>query len=71
MSMREVVLITDATLVLKSSNNQALVFFADAITGAPLANANVSLWETYYRNNRWLWRRHGKRLVPTGSLVLF
>ena len=58
MSAREVVLITDATLVLKSSNNQALVFFADAITGAPLANANVSLWETYYRNDRWLWRRH-------------
>jgi uncharacterized protein YfaS (alpha-2-macroglobulin family) len=57
MSMREIVLITDATLVLKSSNNQALVFFADAITGAPLANANVSLWETYYRNDRWLWRR--------------
>ena len=58
LSSRDVVLISDATLVLKSSNHQALVFFADAITGAPIANANVSLWEMYYQNNRWLWRRH-------------
>ena len=63
---REVILVSDATLVLKSSNNQALVFFADAITGAPLANANVTLWETYYHNNRWLWRRHGQTTDASG-----
>ena len=57
LSAREVVLITDATLVLKSSATQALAFFADAITGAPIANANVALWETYQRNEKWYWRR--------------
>ena len=57
LSAREVVLISDATLVLKSSTNQALAFFADAVTGAPIANANVALWESYYRNDRWHWRR--------------
>lgn len=45
---RELILVSDATLVLKSSGKQALVFFSNALTGAPIANANVVLWETYY-----------------------
>jgi uncharacterized protein YfaS (alpha-2-macroglobulin family) len=57
LSAREVVLVTDASLVIKASNRQGLLFFADAITGAPLANANVALWESYYVNNKWHWRR--------------
>src|SRR5215213_4707780 len=39
LSVRDVVLISDATLVLKSTATQALVFFTDALTGAPIANA--------------------------------
>src|SRR5215213_8266250 len=57
LSAREIVLVSDASLVLKSSNNQALVFFTDAITSAPIANAGVALWESYYVNSRWRWRR--------------
>jgi uncharacterized protein YfaS (alpha-2-macroglobulin family) len=57
LSAREVVLVSDATLVLKSSPTQALVFFADAVTGAPIANAGIVLWESYYENNKWRWRR--------------
>jgi uncharacterized protein YfaS (alpha-2-macroglobulin family) len=58
LSARDLVLVSDATLVIKSSVRQALVFFADALTGAPIANANVSLWESYYDNNsKWRWRR--------------
>jgi len=57
LSARDVVLVSDATLVLKSSNSQALVFFADAITGAPIANASVALWESYYQNSKPHWRR--------------
>jgi len=56
-SAREIVLVSDATLVLKSSSKQALVFFADAVTGAPIANANIALWESYYLNNKYRWRR--------------
>ncbi len=56
-SARDVVLVSDATLVLKSSTNQALVFFADALTGAPIANANIALWESYYQNGKLRWRR--------------
>jgi alpha-2-macroglobulin len=57
LSSREIVLVSDATLVLKSSSNQALVFFTNALTGAPFANASVALWESYYVNGRWRWRR--------------
>ena len=57
LSVRDVVLVSDATLVVKSSTNQVLAFFADAITGAPIPNANVALWESFYRNNKWHWRR--------------
>ena len=39
LTVRDIVLVSDATLVVKSSNNQVLAFFADAITGAPIANA--------------------------------
>ena len=57
LSSRELVLVTDATLVIKASVRQGLTFFADAITGAPIPNANVVLWEQYYLNDRWHWRR--------------
>lgn len=57
LSSRDIVLVTDTTLVLKSSSTQALAFFTNALTGAPIANASVALWESYYLNNRWRWRR--------------
>ncbi len=57
LSARDLVLITDVSLVLKSSAKQALVYFSNALTGAPVANANVTLWESYYDNNKWRSRR--------------
>ncbi|HYV12381.1 MAG TPA: alpha-2-macroglobulin family protein [Pyrinomonadaceae bacterium] len=57
LTSREIVLVSDATLVLKSSSTQALAFFTNALTGAPIANATVALWESYYLNGRWRWRR--------------
>lgn len=57
LSSRDLILVTDAALVLKSSAKQVLVYFADALTGAPIANANVTLWENYYDNNKWRSRR--------------
>jgi uncharacterized protein YfaS (alpha-2-macroglobulin family) len=61
LSARDLVLVTDATLVLKSSATQALVYFSNAVTGAPIANANVTLWESYYENNKW----HSRRIAQT------
>jgi len=56
LSARELVLVSDVTVVLKSAKNQALVFFANALTGAPIANANVTLLENYYQG-KWRLRR--------------
>ncbi len=64
LSARDLVLITDVSLVLKSSPTQALVFFSNAVTGAPLANAKVTLWENYYdgdSSTKW----HARRLAQT------
>ena len=57
LSAREMILVSDATLVLKSTPSQALVFFADALSGAPISNATIALWESYYVNSSWHWRR--------------
>ena len=57
LSSRELVLVTDVAVVLKSSAKQALVYFSNALTGAPIANANVALWESYYTNSQWHWRK--------------
>lgn len=57
LTARDLILVTDVSLVMKSSARQALAYFNHAITGAPIANATVALWESYYRNNKWYWRR--------------
>jgi uncharacterized protein YfaS (alpha-2-macroglobulin family) len=54
---RELILVTDATMILKTSSKQALVFFTNALTGLPIANASIALWESYYQNSKWHWRR--------------
>ncbi|MGI8920022.1 MAG: alpha-2-macroglobulin family protein [Pyrinomonadaceae bacterium] len=57
LTSRDVLLVTDASIVLKTTPKQALVFFAKALSGAPIANAQVALWESYYQNNKWHWRK--------------
>jgi hypothetical protein len=54
---RDLILITDTSLVLKTSPKQALVYFSHALTGAPVPNASIVLWENYYQNSKSLWRR--------------
>jgi hypothetical protein len=52
---RDVVMVTDATLVLKTSSKRALVYFCNAGTGAPLSGAGVKLWQKVYENQDWVW----------------
>jgi hypothetical protein len=70
LSAREIVLVSDATLVMKSSNSQALVFFTDALTSAPIPNASIALWESYYLNGRWRWRRV-RQMTDANGLARF
>src|SRR5262249_49242246 len=57
LSSRDVVLITDASIVLKTSPKQAVVYFCNAVTGAPVPNASVALWDRYYPKEKWHWRK--------------
>ncbi len=65
---RELVLVTDVSLVLKTSGRQALVYFCNALSGAPVANANVKLWEKSYRTNggEWVWREISQTTNQSG-----
>jgi len=52
-SSRELILVSDAVLVLKSSGAQALVYFCNALDSAPVANAPVKLWESWWADDQW------------------
>lgn len=52
---REIILITESSLVLKTSGKQALVYFADSDNGAPLVEARVHLHERHYTGRKWVW----------------
>ncbi len=66
---RELILVTDAALVLKTSGKQALVYFCNALHSAPLANAKVKLWERWHDGNRWQAREQAKETGADGIAV--
>lgn len=69
-SARDLVLVTDAALVLKTSGKQGLVFVTDALTGKPLANAKTRLWERWHLgNNKWEARAQDKVTDKDGLAV--
>ncbi len=69
-SARDLVLVTDAALVLKTSGKQALVFVTDALSGKPLPNAKVRVWERWHTgSNRWEARSQDKVSDKDGLAV--
>jgi alpha-2-macroglobulin len=68
-SSRDLVLVSDTSLVLKSSGKQALVYFCNALDGSPMPNAKISLWERYYENNHWHSRGTSKEANKDGIAV--
>jgi uncharacterized protein YfaS (alpha-2-macroglobulin family) len=58
---RDIILVSESSLVLKTLDRKALVYFCNAIDGAPVANAAVTLWEKDYRNlggtSEWIWNQ--------------
>jgi uncharacterized protein YfaS (alpha-2-macroglobulin family)/tetratricopeptide (TPR) repeat protein len=55
-SARDLVLVTDAAIVLKTAGKQALVYMCNAVDSSPVAEASVHLWERFYQDNHWHWR---------------
>lgn len=69
-SARDLVLVTDAALVLKTSGKTALVFVTDALSGKPLPNAKTRLWERWHvGNNKWEARSQDKVTDKDGLAV--
>jgi hypothetical protein len=67
---RDLILVTDTALVLKTSGKQALVYFCNALNSAPVPNAKVRLWERWHDGNRWQTRETSKTADKDG-LALF
>jgi uncharacterized protein YfaS (alpha-2-macroglobulin family) len=67
---RDLLLVTDAALTLKASGKQALAYFCNALSGAPIAKASVKLGERYYDGRNWVWRESVKETNQDG-IVLF
>lgn len=67
---RELVLVTDGSLVFKTSGKQALAYFCDAVTGAPISAARVSLWTGTYEDSKWIWREQTQETNRDG-IALF
>ncbi len=68
-SARDLILVSDAALVLKTSGRQALVYVCSALDGSPLAKAKVKLWESWWEDRRWHSRPFEKAADQDGLAV--
>ncbi|MFH1777211.1 MAG: alpha-2-macroglobulin family protein [Candidatus Omnitrophota bacterium] len=66
---RQLLLVSNAACVLKTSPSQALVYFCNANDGAPIADAVVCLWERFYSNGNWQWIEQKKNTDKNGLCV--
>ncbi len=67
---RDILLVTDAALVLKSTEYEVLAYFCDSFTGEPLKEAEVVLWENGYDGRNWHSRRKAG-ITDSDGLALF
>ncbi len=68
--VRDLLLVTDAALVLKSTENEVLAFMCDSFTGTPMVEAEVVLWESSYDGrNKHINKRAG--ITDENGLVYF
>ena len=58
LKVRELVLVTNAALVVKSAPSKLVALMTDAGSGAPLAGAKLKVFEQYYQNSTWKIREH-------------
>lgn len=66
---RELILVTDAALAIKTAGKQAIVWFANAENGAPIANGSITLWERFHSGSKYVWRSQAKETGTNGLAV--
>jgi uncharacterized protein YfaS (alpha-2-macroglobulin family) len=69
-SARDLILVSDTTLVLKTSGKQALAYFCNVQDGAPISNANLKLYERSYNGSTYVWKEFTKQTNQDG-IALF
>ncbi|MBL6764909.1 MAG: alpha-2-macroglobulin [Verrucomicrobiae bacterium] len=67
---RDLILVTDSAVVLKTNGRQALAYFCDAVSGEPRAEADVSLWARW-REKREFKTRHLTAKTDADGLARF
>jgi len=75
-SASDLILVTDASLVVKTAGRQALVYFANALDSSPIADGQVVLWQRYRSDSdpkkhrpQWVWEKTTKGTNADGVCV--
>jgi alpha-2-macroglobulin len=63
---REIILVSDLSVVMQAAGTQVLVYICDAGNGSPAKGASVRLWERYYDGSAWHWTSHEKEADGQG-----
>ncbi|HYG25220.1 MAG TPA: MG2 domain-containing protein [Verrucomicrobiae bacterium] len=67
---RDLVLVTDAAVVLKTSGRQALAYVCNALDSSPISNATVRIWERWHEDRRWHVRDYTLQTDTNGLAVV-
>ena len=65
---RDLILVTDTSLVLKTQGDQVLAYYCNALDGSPIGNAKIRLWRYSKAEERW---RTWSRQTDSKGLALF
>lgn len=55
---KDIILVTNTAILVKTSGKQALIYFSNAIDGSPIAGATIKFWHRYYNNtlSSYVWK---------------
>lgn len=63
---RDIILVTDASLILKTTNRQAVGYFCNALTGKPIPKGKLVIWEHRADGRKKIWCRTDRTLTSQG-----
>lgn len=66
---RDLILITDASLVVKTSGKKLLAYFCSVQNGAPISGANVRVWQRVYTGSNYIWNQSAQTTNRDGVSI--
>lgn len=66
---RDLILITDGSLVVKTSGKKLLAYFCSVQNGAPIPGANVKMWQRVYSGNNYVWNQSSQTTNRDGVSI--